>query len=479
MRAAGVRGLRPLRSARRWSTCRAMPLDAASTARAVRLRAPQGLGELVRLAWPVVLARLGIMVMGLTDSVVVGRYSAVQLAWHALAWAPTNIVLTAGVGLTMGVQVMTARRLGEGRPELTGAVLRRGLVYGVLVGLAAAVALELAGGFFLHGIGLAPGLADGASGPLRIFCLSLPVYLVACVCTFFLEGLGKPLPGMVAMWLANLVNLVVDLWLVPGRSGLPVDGAAAAAWATFIARLVLALALLIWIARLPQARALGLFARARGDEAAAREQIRIGLGSGAATFVEMTAFSGMTLVMGRLGGLQAAAWSIALNVTAIVFMAPLGLSTATGVLVGRAYGARDPRGVLRAGLLGLSLAACLALVVAVLVFVGAGAIAAAYTTDRGLAALSAGAIALSSVFFIPDGLQVVAAQSLRARGDVWTPTAFHLASYAVVMLPLGWFLAEPMRLGVAGAVWAVIIASFLSGGLLTARFVGVGRRRAG
>src|SRR5690242_1310594 len=120
-----------------------MPFDAAPSARAVRLRAPEGLGELVRLAWPVVFARLGIMVMGLTDSVVVGRYSAVQLAWHALAWAPTNIILTAGVGLTMGVQVMTARRLGEGRPELTGAVLRRGLVYGLLVGVAAAVALEL------------------------------------------------------------------------------------------------------------------------------------------------------------------------------------------------------------------------------------------------------------------------------------------------------------------------------------------------
>ena len=457
---------------------RVMPFDAASSARAVRLRAPEGLGELVRLAWPVVIARLGIMVMGLTDSVVVGRYSALQLAWHALAWAPTNIVLTAGVGLTWGVQVMTARRWGEGRPELTGAVLRRGLVYALAVGLVSAVALELLGGVFLHGIGLAPGLADGAAGPLRIFCLSLPVYLVACVCTFFLEGLGKPLPGMIAMWLANLVNLAVDLWLVPGRSGLPVDGAAAAAWATFIARLVLALALLVWIARLPEARALGLFTRLRGDEAAAREQIRIGLGSGAATFVEMTAFCGMTFVMGRLGGLQAAAWSIALNVTAIVFMAPLGVSTATGVLVGRAYGAGDHRGVLRAGLLGLGLTACVALVVAVLVFAGSGAIAAAYTTDRALAALSAGAIALSSAFFIPDGLQVVAAQSLRARGDVWTPTAFHLASYALVMLPLGWLLAEPLHLGVAGAVWAVILASFLSGGLLTARFVGVGRRQA-
>jgi MATE family multidrug resistance protein len=280
---------------------------------------------------------------------------------------------------------------------------------------------------------------------------------------------------MIAMWLANLVNLGVDHWLVPGHSGLPVEGALAAAWATFAARLVLALALLVYIARMPQARSLGLFDR-RHDREAAREQVHIGLGAGAATFIEMVAFSGMTLIMGRLGGLQTAAWSIALNVAAVVFMAPLGLSTATGVLVGRAYGARDARGVMRAGMMGLGLTAALILVVSVACFFGADAIAHAYTTDARLAAMAASAVALSSVFFVPDGLQVVASQALRARGDVWAPTAFHLMSYAVVMLPLGWILAEPLGWGVQGAVWAVILASFISGGLLTARFVLIGRR---
>jgi MATE family multidrug resistance protein len=454
-----------------------MPFDPVPSVRLARLRAPEGLGELARLAWPVVLARLGIMAMGLSDAVVVGRFSAVQLAWHALAWAPTNIILTAGVSLMFGVQVMTARRWGEGRPELAGPVLRRGIAYALLVGLASSAVVALAGPAFLHAIGMAPGLADGATPPLRLFCLSLPVYLVACACTFFLEGLGKPMPGMVAMWIANAVNLAVDLWLVPGRSGLPVEGAVAAAWATFAARFVLAAALLIYIARLPEARALGLFGGVKGDKAGAREQVHIGLGAGAATFIEMCAFSGMTLIMGRLGGLEAAAWSIALNVAAIVFMAPLGLSTATGVLVGRACGARDPKGVLRAGALGLGLTAALTLLIGVAVFFGADAIANAYTTDHRLAAMSASAVALSSLFFVPDGLQVVASQALRARGDVWAPTAFHLMSYAVVMLPIGWILAEPLHWGVSGAVWAVIWASFLSGGLLTARFLGVGRRR--
>jgi MATE family multidrug resistance protein len=428
------------------------------------------------LAWPVVLGRLGVMTMGLTDTVVVGRYSAEQLAWHALAWAPTVVVLITGVGLSFGVQVMTSRYAGEGRLDLVGGVLRRGLGFGLAVGLASGLVLSLLGPPFLRGVGLAPDLAAGAAWPLRIFGLSLPVYGVAAAATLFLEGLGRPKAATAAMWAANGVNLIVNLWLVPGHSGLPVEGAAAAAWATLAARVALAVVLLVWIARLPEARAMGVFARPRDGPAAAWAQIRIGLGSGASTFIEMSAFSGMTLIMGRLGGVEAAAWSIVLSVTAMVFMPPLGISTATGVLVGRAFGARDSAGVRRATALGLSLAAAQAVIVAALTWPCAGALASAYVADPATARLAAAAVALSCLFFVPDALQVVAAQALRARGDVWWPTAFHLASYAGIMLPLGWLFAEHFRWGLAGAVWAVIVASFVSGGLLTGRCLLTGAR---
>src|ERR1700694_4295142 len=100
-----------------------MPMNRADPARpddaTVSLRA------LLTLAGPVVLSRLGIMAMGVVDTVVVGRYSAVELGYLALAWAPTGVVLTAAIGLLSGVQVMTSRTIGEGRRAATGAVLRR------------------------------------------------------------------------------------------------------------------------------------------------------------------------------------------------------------------------------------------------------------------------------------------------------------------------------------------------------------------
>lgn len=433
-------------------------------------RMPDGTGELIRLAWPVVLARLGIMVMGLTDAIVVGQYSARELGYHALGWAPTSVVLTTAVGLLTGVQVMTARHLGEGRRDLTGGVMRRGLVYGFWIGVLSMVGLIAAGPLFLHNAGLERDLADGASRALIVFSLSLPLYLVSVVLTFYLEALSKPKAGMIVMWLANGVNLALNLLFVPGLVPFVEPGAVGSAWATFGARLFLMIGLIVYVLRLREARELGIFDKPRTPRGEGWRQIEVGLGAGASYFVEVSAFAAMTIFAGQLGGEAVAGWNIVLNVAAIIFMGPLGLATATAVMVGRAYGARDAGGVWRSGVIGLAVTGALTFAVCLIVWPGAELIARAYTQDDSVVALAAGALVLSCLFFVADGLQVVAAQALRARGDVWLPTASHLLSYAAIMLPLGWVFANPMGMGVDGIVWAVIVASLLSAILLCGRF---------
>jgi MATE family multidrug resistance protein len=425
------------------------------------------LARLLKLSGPVVIARLAI---------VVGRYSATQLGYHALAWAPTAVIVTMAVGLLTGVQVMTARAIGEGRRELTGAVLRRGLVYSLWIGLVSTVVLAIAGPPFLHAIGLEKDLADGAARVLLIFCLSLPGYAVSVAASFWLEGLARPGPAAWAMWAANAVNLALDLLLVPGTFGLPALGAMGGAWATTGARTFLAVAVLAYIGLMPEARALGVFTKPERDRAAEAEQRRIGLGAGASNFFEVASFSSMNIIAGWIGGLAVAAWAIVLNVAAIVFMVPLGLATGAAVLVGRAYGARDEPGVNRAGAVAFGVTAVFGVLVTLFVWPNAALLSKAYTANAQTLAMAVPALVIASAMFLPDALQVVAAQALRARGDVWLPTYTHLASYIVVMAPLAWWLSIPMGLGVNGIALAVVIASFLSGALLLGRFWMLSRR---
>ena len=432
--------------------------------------------ELLRLSGPVVLSRLGIMAMGLSDAIVVGRYSAKELGYHALGWAPTSVALTVSLGLLVGVQVMTARVIGEGRRREAGAVLRRGLVYGFWVGSAAAAILWLGAPTLMHHIGLDPDLADGSSRVLRIFALSLPMTAMSVAASSWLEALSKPGVATVMMWIANVVNLGLLLLLVPGTWGLPALGAVGGGWATFGARGVLAILTIGFIWRMKEARELGVFDKPARDRPAEVEQRRIGYGAGASNFFEVAAFALMNVIAGWIGVLAVASWAVVLNVASIVFMVPLGVATATTVLVGRAYGARDIAGVRRAGAIGFAVVAIFGLLISLAIWPTATLIAGAYTTDQAAIALAVPALILSCLFFLPDALQVVIAQALRARGDVLVPTITHMISYAIIMTPLAWWFAIPLGHGLVGIVWAVIIASFAAMGFLGGRWLMLARR---
>jgi MATE family multidrug resistance protein len=391
------------------------------------------LNRLAKLAGPVVVARLGVMTMGLSDIIVVGHYSAVQLGFLALGWAIASAFLGSAMGLLSGVQVMTSRAIGERNPSGAGAALRRGLSYGLCFALSSAAAS-------------------------------------------WLEGLGRMTPPMVLMWVANILNLGVDLVVVPGRFGLHPMGAIGATLATFSARTFLALATLAYIALMPDARRLGVFTKPPRDRALEREQRRVGYGAAASNFFEMSAFSSMNVIAGWISPLTVAAWAVALNVLALVFMVPAGLSTATAVMVARCYGAGDTVGLKRAAMVGFAVTAAFGIAIGVVDWPSALTVASLYTTDVQTVALAAGALALCCAFFAPDGLQVVVAQALRARGDVVAPTLTHLASYIFVMLPLAYVLAIPLKWGLTGIVASVILAGYLSAGLLLGRFWFLGRR---
>ena len=434
------------------------------------------LAELLRLAGPVVVSRVGVMTMGLTDAVVVGRYSAIELGYQSLGWALVSVVVVTAMGLLGGVQVMASRAMGEARPKEAGAVLRRGLVYAFWIGIVSMAGLLVLGPVILRYSGLSRDLAMGARGPLFVLALSLPVYCLSVAAGSWMEGLGRPGPVMVCMGLANLVNLAVNLVLVPGGFGLAAMGAQGASWATFASRVFLTLAILIYVARMRDARALGVFERPARDRAREVEQRRIGYGNGASSFFEIGAFSAMTFFAGALGALTVAAYAVVLNVVWFVFMVPLGLATATAVLVARAYGARRAAALNRAALVGLCVTLAFALLAVASVWPAARFIASGYTADGATVAMASAGLALACLFLIPDALQVVTAQCLRARGDIVVPTFTHLASYMLVMVPLAWFLAIRLNWGISGIITAICAASFLSAALLLGRFRMLARR---
>lgn len=427
--------------------------------------------DTLRLAGPVALARLGIIGMALVDVVVVGQLAADELPHQALGWAPTAVFLVAAIGLLQGVQVLAARSLGEKKPQGAGVALRRGLVLALIAGVISSALMWIAGARLFTTFGIEDALAAPSAKVMAVLAVSIPLHLIYIAGTYFLEAIKKPGISTVVMWIANGVNLALNLWWVPEH------GAVGSAWATVGARVFLAVAILACIWFLRDGKTYGV--RAWGKEGPSyRALLGVGVAAAVSQAVEAGAFSAMTVIAGRISADVVAGYQILLNVMALVFMVALGMGAASAVLVSEAIGRRAPADAARAGWTGLGLNTIGMLIAAVLILVFAAPIGRAYTANVELAALIASMMWVCALVLAPDGGQVVAASALRARGDNWFPTFSHILSYAVVMPVLGFWLAEREGMGVAGLVLAIFWSSVLSVSILLARWWALTRSSA-
>jgi len=421
------------------------------------------LPRLLRLAGPVAVARLGIMGMGVADTIIVGQLAPKELAHLALGWAPTGVFLVGAIGLLVGVQVLAARAIGEGQPQNAGAALRRGLVIGWIAGALSALLIAFGATPALLAMGIEPGLAASAGKVAAILGLSIPLHLTFVAASFFLEAISRPNAGAIVMWLGNALNIALNLALVSEW------GAVGSAWATVGARVFLVVGLLGWIWFSLRSAEYGVMQKPSADAPSYAALLGVGAAAAVSQVAEAGAFSGMTVIAGRIGEQAVSTYQITLNLLAVVFMLSLGLAAATQVLVSESIGANDRAKAAKAGWMGIGVNTLVLMAAGLLALVFATPIGRAYSADPALVAAVAALMPIAALTMLPDGGQVVAAAALRGRGDNWFPTASHVLAYVVVMPPLAFWLGEVQGRGVYGLMEAILLASVLSVGVLTFR----------
>lgn len=448
------------------------------TSIAAPLRGPLGrdLVDLIRLSVPVIVARAGLLVMALVDTILVGRYGTSDLAELSLASSVTGALIVTGMGLLTGTLVITSNALGADDPATAGRAWRASLLYSIVLGVGFGLVCFAAEPFF-QATGQSGHMAEQAGHLTRILALGLPGSLVFTTSAFFLEGLKRPVPGMLMMLAANLLNLLLVWGLVYGHLGLPPLGAEGATWATTIIRIVLAVAIVLYILNMRDAERLGIRRSLLVRWADWRQQRRVGYGGGVSIGLETGAFTALFLFAGQMGEAPLAAYSIFMNLLALIFMVSLGVATATSVRVGVAYGMTDAGGEDRAGWIGLGANTIAMAGIALLLVPLSIEIAGLYSGDAELVALSAPLIAFCAYILIVDGGQVVMLSASRGRHDVVVPTLLHGVAYIIVMAPLAWYLGVALGRGVMGLAEAVMIASVVAVGAQAGRFLLVSRKK--
>lgn len=431
---------------------------------------------LFRLSWPVVLNRAGLVLMGVVSIVLVGRYDTAALAGFALGNAVVMPVLVAGIGCLVGIIAITAREHGANRPGIA-AVALRGLHWSVAIGLGGSV-LVLFAGPILRLIGQEPALVASGGRVAIYLAPGVVLHLVFVAATFWLEGLGRTRPGLVAMAGANVVNLALSWLLIGGRLGAPEMGADGAALATTLARAVMIVGFIGWLLRLPEfAPYRGRFRLwGPGGWRAGAEMRRIGLAGGAAYFLETMAFATMAQAAGLLGPTPLAAYSILHNIETTVFMVALGLSVGTAVQIGQAAGAGNRAQAGFAGFAGAAGAIIAAALIGLVLLAAAPSVVGFYSDDPALIARAAPIMALLALSMTFDAGQVVFGQATRALGDGWGTTLCYVAAFWGVMVPMGLVLAFTTGLAESGLFIGTAAGCITAALLLGLRFRALLRR---
>jgi multidrug resistance protein, MATE family len=425
------------------------------------------LRALGRLALPIVVVQVGMMFMGVVDTMMVGRVSPQALGAVALGNLYFFATAIFGMGVLLALDPVVSQAVGAHDRTAISRAVQRGFVLSLVLTVFASAILPSAG----------PVLA-ALRQPADVVPLAR-TYILAIipgVAPFFffivlrqtLQAMHRTLPIVVTIIIANVANVLINWMLIFGKLGAPALGVEGAAIATSISRWIMffLITLLAW----PLIR--DYVHPWRREAFAMRPLMRmlqIGAPIGVALFLEYATFGAIALLMGFLGTIEVAAHQIAINLASLTFMVPAGIGAAATVLVGNAIGRDDASAARRAAKAALVAGVGFMTFSAIVFLALPYQLSALYTTNAKVLALAVVLIPIAGLFQIFDGIQVVGAGVLRGAGDTHAPMVIGLLGFWLIGMPVSLYLGFRTPLRAEGLWWGFVAGLAAVAGFLLLR----------
>jgi MATE family multidrug resistance protein len=426
--------------------------------------------ETYKLAYPVVIGQLGHMMMGVVDSVMVGKIGAAPLAAASVAHGLFILILIFGIGVSMALSPLVAMCVGADAIKESGNIFRQGLVVNFTLGIVLSGLTFFAADLILY-LNQPRDVVGQAIAYMKTLGWSILPVMIFQTYKQTIEGLAIMRPAMLITLLANLINVFANWLFIFGNLGFPAMGLVGAGWATFTTRLLMSLTLLYYVQVSSRFKPYDLRLQFKKiDLDVIRKVLKIGVPSGVQYFFEVGAFAGSAIIIGWLGTKELAAHQIAINLASISFMFALGISAAAAIRVGNAVGRKERAAMRSAGFSAIILAGAVMGCFAVIFISLRSFLPTLYINDDAVINIAASLLVIAAIFQLSDGTQAVGVGILRGLADAKIPMIITFIAYWIIGLPGGYVLGFVFGLGVQGVWLALLIALFVSAMMLTIRF---------
>src|SRR5262245_40348727 len=217
--------------------------------------ATNGLSSIVwRVSLPLIFVEATETLDHLIDTIFLARVGVTELGAIALADTVFLLFLVIPLGLVDGIQILTARRVGQRRPEAVGAVFNQGLALVLLVCVVSAATLKLVSPIVGEWLVESQAVGDAVDGYLQVEAYGLGLSGATFALGALLTSLGRTRALIPATIILIVADVVLNYLFIFGKFGCPPLGMRGAAVGSIGAEFAAASFLIVHVRRLDAGR---------------------------------------------------------------------------------------------------------------------------------------------------------------------------------------------------------------------------------
>ncbi len=409
------------------------------------------------LAAPMALEMAMESLFALVDIYFVGKLGANAIAIVGTTESLMTIVYAISLGLSMAVTALVSRRIGEKDPEKAALTA----VQAIIAGIGISLLLAIPGIFFAKDIlrlmGSDPQAIEKGYQYTVIIMSSNVVIMLLFIINAIFRSAGDAAISMRVLWMANLINIILDPCLILGLGPFPELGIAGAAIATTIGR-GLAVLYQFYLLFSGKTRIKIHWNMIRLRISTMLKLFRLSLGGVGQNLIATSSWVILMKIVNEFGSDAAAGYNIALRIVIFMLLPSWGISNAASTLVGQNLGAKNPARAESAVWKTAWVNLIYMMVAAIIFITWPEFFIGFFDQTKEVEQIAISALWIISVGFVGYGVGMVIVNSFNGAGDTRTPTIINFFAFWMMEIPLAYFLAIKLGWQQNGVFWAIVIS---------------------